>query len=155
LRSKTRETSLIDQKLERATEGLEPYFLEHLKTKISRENGIVIAEYISSMRIETNLSDNHRRGVITSLKLLSEFLNNKYFIDMTKEDVLSYLDRLRKPDEFLIRFHLSKPGLRIIHKVEILLLFYFVDWAREREDKSHAMQSTTSMNGTRKKSYLL
>jgi hypothetical protein len=99
LRSSTRETSLIDQKLERATEGIEPYFLEHLKTKISRENGLVISEYISSMRIETNLSDKYRRGVITSLKLLSEFSNNKYFIDMTKEDVLSYLDHLRKPDE--------------------------------------------------------
>jgi site-specific recombinase XerD len=98
--SNTLETSLIDQKIERATEGLEPYFLEHLKTKISRENGLVIAEYISSMRIETNLSDNHRRGVITSLKLLSEFSNNKYFIDMTKEDVLSYLDHFRKPDEY-------------------------------------------------------
>ena len=67
--SDTLEASLIDQKLEHATEGLEPYFLEHLKTKVSRENSLIIAQYITSMRIETNLSDNHRRSVITSPKI--------------------------------------------------------------------------------------
>lgn len=53
-------TSLFDQKLVVATSGLEPYFFHHLKTKVSRENAIVIAEYITSMRVETNISDNHR-----------------------------------------------------------------------------------------------
>ena len=56
-------SSLFDQKIEIATEGLEPYYLDHLKKRISRKNSIIIARYILSMRIETNLSDNHRRGV--------------------------------------------------------------------------------------------
>lgn len=93
------ETSLANQKLDNATAGLEPYFLEHLKTRVSKQNSLVIARYITSMKIETNLSDNHRRGIITSLKLLSEFLNNKPFSDMTREDILDYLDTLRKPDD--------------------------------------------------------
>lgn len=69
------ETPLIDQTLEHATHGLEPYFLAHLKTRISLENGLVIARYIQSMRIETNLSDNHRRGVITSLKIFINYIS--------------------------------------------------------------------------------
>jgi hypothetical protein len=36
------ETPLVDQKLKLATEGLEPYFLEHLRTKVSRENSMII-----------------------------------------------------------------------------------------------------------------
>ena len=80
---------LFDQNLELATEGLEPYFLEHLKTKLSQENALTISKYILSMRSETNISDNHRRGTLTSLKLLSIFLNNKSFKKMSREDILS------------------------------------------------------------------
>ena len=54
------DSSLFDQKIERATEGLEPYYLDHLKTRISRKNSITMARYILSMRIETNLSFNSR-----------------------------------------------------------------------------------------------
>ena len=61
---------LFDQKLELATEGIEPYFLDHLKTRLSKENALTISKYILSMKVEINLSSNHRRGIITSLKLL-------------------------------------------------------------------------------------
>jgi len=94
----TSETAIFDQNIQLATAGLEPYYLDHLKTKVSAKNSITIAQYILSMRIETSLSDNHRRGVITSLKILSEFLNNRPFREMTREDILQYLDTLRKPD---------------------------------------------------------
>jgi integrase/recombinase XerD len=89
---------LFDQKLELATAGLEPYYLEHLKTRISKDNALVISSYILAMKIETNLSDNHRRTNITSLKLLSQFLKNKRFKEMTRDDILHYLDSLRKPE---------------------------------------------------------
>ena len=41
------------------------------------------------MKVEINLSSNHRRAIITSLKLLSEFFKNKKsFKDMKQEDIL-------------------------------------------------------------------
>jgi hypothetical protein len=49
------------------------------------------------MKIETNLSDNYRRALIKALASLSEFTNNKLFANMTREDVLGYLDSFRKP----------------------------------------------------------
>ena len=76
--SQAERNPLFDQKLDIATEGLEPYYLEHLKTRISKENALTIANYVFSMKVETNLSVNHRRGIITSLKLLSEFLENMF-----------------------------------------------------------------------------
>jgi hypothetical protein len=36
---------------------------------------------------------------LASLKLLSEFLDNKSFTSMTREDIVSYLDNLRKVDQ--------------------------------------------------------
>jgi hypothetical protein len=83
---------LFDQKLDIATEGLEPYYLEHLKTRISKENALTIANYVFSMKVETNLSINHRRGIIISQKLLSEFLKNNSFNKMTREYILLFLD---------------------------------------------------------------
>jgi hypothetical protein len=40
-----------------ATEGLEAYFLKHLKLKLSPANAFTIAEYISSMKVETKEID--------------------------------------------------------------------------------------------------
>jgi hypothetical protein len=92
--SQTERNPLFDQKLDIATEGLEPYYIEHLKTRISKENALTIANYVFSMKVETNISINHRRGIITSLKLLSEFLENKSFNKMTRDDILLFLDNL-------------------------------------------------------------
>jgi hypothetical protein len=41
---------LLEQRLELATEGLEPYVLEHLKARVSPDNAMVIAKYILSMK---------------------------------------------------------------------------------------------------------
>ena len=91
--------ALFDQKLELATEDLEPYYLDHLRTRLSKENALTISKYVLSMKVEVNLSSNHRRAIITSLKLLSEFFNNKSFKEMNQDDVLLYLDsRCRKPE---------------------------------------------------------
>jgi hypothetical protein len=62
-----------------ALDGLQPYYYDHLKNRISKTNAITIIDYILSMKVETNLSDDHRRGVITTLKLVSQFLDDKPF----------------------------------------------------------------------------
>jgi hypothetical protein len=92
------DNSLFDQRLSNALDGLEPYYLDHLKNRISRENALTIIDYILSMKVETNLSTNHRRGIITSLKLVSEFLGNKPFKEITREDIITFLDSIRKPE---------------------------------------------------------
>ena len=84
---------LFDQKLEVATEGLAPYYLDYLKTRLSKENALTISKYILSMKVEVNLSSNRRRAIITSLKLLSAFFKNKKSFEvMNQEDILLYLD---------------------------------------------------------------
>ena len=92
------ENPLFEQRLNNALDGLESYYYDHLKNKISQPNVLVIANYILAMKVETNLTINTKRGVVTSLKLVSQYNNNKPFKEMTKEDILAFLDNYRKPD---------------------------------------------------------
>jgi hypothetical protein len=73
------ENPLFDQRLNNALDGLEYYYYDHLKNRMSKSNALTIADYILTMIIETNLTTNHKRGVVTSLKLVSQFLDNKPF----------------------------------------------------------------------------
>ena len=88
----------FDQRMDNALDGLQPYFYDHLKNRISKTNAISIVDYILAMKVETNLSIDHRRGVITTLKLLSQFLEDKPFKEMTRNDILSFLESKRKSE---------------------------------------------------------
>jgi integrase/recombinase XerD len=67
-----------------------------------KSNEDVINEYIDALQTEINLSDNYRKINRNTLTRLSRFhKSNKLFIKMKREDVLSYLNSLRKPDDTL------------------------------------------------------
>jgi len=148
------DSSLFDQKIELATDGLEPYYLDHLKKRISRKNSIIIARYILSMRIETNLSDNHRRGVITSLKMLSEFLNNKPFTEMGREDVLFYLNSLRK-SESLDESHkwISSYNQRAIAFLRFFKWLYHPRTEPSKRVKPHVVDNIPTIKRKEKSAY--
>jgi hypothetical protein len=90
--------SVYDKTIELAVEGLTPFFESLLRERTIRENALFIAEYnIASMR-ETNISSVARKNNIQTLLEFTEFLSQKDFREMAREDVLLYLDSLRRPD---------------------------------------------------------
>lgn len=89
---------ITNRKIEFATAGLHPFIYKDLIHRVSSRNAVEIAGYIIAMKTETNLSDAYRKTTIQTLSLLSRFIKNKPFVRMTKEDVLLYLDSLRKSD---------------------------------------------------------
>jgi integrase/recombinase XerD len=92
--------SLLDQKIDLILTGVKKQFLkEHLLTKISKENCSTIISYIFAMQTETNLSDNYRGNTIHKLKQLAEYHNPKHFKDMTRQDILNFLDKFRKSEQ--------------------------------------------------------
>jgi integrase len=96
----TTKDALYDRKIDIATEGLELQYVNRLRT-LRPENAMTIVNYIQAMRTEINLSDNYRKLNIFLLSDLSRFHNdnnNKLFKQMSRDDILSYLDRLRKPE---------------------------------------------------------
>ena len=89
---------LLDRKIDDITVGLHSYHNRYLKTQVSSDNALIICNYIMSMKTEINLSDNYRRTNIRLLTQLTRFHNKKPFSLITREDILAFLDNLRKPD---------------------------------------------------------
>jgi len=87
-----------NRKLATVTSGLQKYIYKQLTEQVSRENSTAIADYILAQKVEVNLANTYRANIITTLITLSKFLDNKPFQNMTREDILAYLDNLRKPE---------------------------------------------------------
>jgi integrase len=100
----TIDTITAERKLENATEGLPSRYLGLLQRMLNipvnsnRDNVLTICDYIQSLKSEINLSNNYRRDVIEVLYRFSTLFNNKSFMDITREDVISFLDSFRKID---------------------------------------------------------
>jgi hypothetical protein len=67
-------------------------------TNITRKNCKIIVDYILTMQTEIGPSQTYRIDTINKLKYFAEFHNPKPFTDMTRQDVIDFLDRFRKPE---------------------------------------------------------
>jgi hypothetical protein len=63
-----------------------------------KENTLTLASYIISLKSEINPSYNYRIGIIETISRLSIYSGGILFKDMTKEQILDFLDNLRKPE---------------------------------------------------------
>ena len=90
--------SLFGRKIESVTKGLRPDSKKHLQS-ISIPNALVIIDYITSMRTETNLSDNYKRDLIILLCRFSRTNHHKLFEQITRQDIITFLDSFRKVEE--------------------------------------------------------
>ncbi|MGC2426005.1 MAG: hypothetical protein WA421_03140 [Nitrososphaeraceae archaeon] len=88
---------LLDRTIEDATTGLRPQFSRDLHS-ISGDNALVIANYILAMRNEINLSDTYRWNNISVLCKFSKYHKNKPFTVINRDDILTFLNNLRKPE---------------------------------------------------------
>ncbi|MGB6671289.1 MAG: hypothetical protein WBE34_02535, partial [Candidatus Nitrosopolaris sp.] len=90
----------INKKIQNATEGLPSECFNLLHNRVlptNKDNALIICDYVSSLRSEINPSDGYRRNNIILLCKISIFFRNaKLFKEITREDVLSFLDSFRK-----------------------------------------------------------
>src|SRR5215469_18372635 len=95
-----RELNSLDKKIILATEGFTTKFSEStLRDKLSKENALVVADYIIAMKREINPRLNYIEYTIQFLSELSRVIGiEKHFVDMTRDDILFYLDKCRKPE---------------------------------------------------------
>lgn len=97
----------FDRKLDEVTAGLQPYVRNHLLTRLSRANAAIIIDFVLALKSEVNPTDYYRIMIIMPLKLLSEFHqnNNKSFKEITRNDILRFVDRLTKPEDSDLLHH--------------------------------------------------
>jgi integrase len=100
--SKNEDDVLLEKKITLATEGftITNKFCELVlrdRNRMSKENALTISEYIIAMKREINPRPNTIRTIIQFLAELSKSVGiAKKFADMTRDDVLLYLDNNRK-----------------------------------------------------------
>lgn len=88
----------FDRKLDLITAGAQPFVKEHLLTRITREDCQIIINYILAMQTEVSPYQTYRIDTINKLKRFAEFHNLKSFRDITRQDIIDFLDSLRKPE---------------------------------------------------------
>jgi hypothetical protein len=89
---------LFDKKMENATIGLK-LDCKKLLQRISKKNAVIIVDYIISMQTEINPSNDYKRNVIIFLCKFSESNNCKPFEQITRQEVIAFLDSFRKSEE--------------------------------------------------------
>jgi integrase/recombinase XerD len=92
---------LLQRKIVLATEGFTTKFCDLVlkdRNRLSKENALVVAEYIIAMKREINPRQSYIRCIIQFLSELSRITNQKHFKDMTDNDIFHYLDSSRKPE---------------------------------------------------------
>jgi integrase/recombinase XerD len=91
----------IDRKISLATEGFTTKFCESVlkdRNRLSKENALTISEYIISMKIEVNPRLTYVKNTIQFLSELARTVRRKEFKEMSKQDLLFYLDSCRKSE---------------------------------------------------------
>jgi site-specific recombinase XerD len=63
--------------------------------EIQRENQKTIDDYVEARKIETNITNYTQLNIVKTLKYFSKHINKK-FQDVTREDIVSFLNHLMK-----------------------------------------------------------
>jgi integrase len=132
---------LLDSKIQTIVEGLGSWFLK-LINNMSSENVQITVDFLSAMKVECNLSDNHKKNLIIILSKLSTFFENKYFKEITRDDILRFLDKFHKSES-------SDPlhkwiGTYNLYRVLLVRFFkwlYYLDIEQNKRQKPPVMQN--------------
>lgn len=91
----------LERKIDVITKRHTPYIRNILNTiaRANSQNAITICNYIFAQKNEQNIKESTSEGIIKKLAWLSSYLKHKSFSKMTKEDILEYLNSIKKPPE--------------------------------------------------------
>ena len=99
--SSKNDNELLETKITMATEGFATTKLCELilrdRNRLSKENALTVSEYIIAMKREVNPRLSYKKSTMQIIAELSKTIGiTKKFIDMSRDEILSYLDKCRK-----------------------------------------------------------
>jgi integrase/recombinase XerD len=124
---------VINRKIDLATAGLHRFVSKHLTQDISSQNALTVSEYVLSMKNETNISDSYREMTIRILYSICKSVRYKDLVNITREDVLHYLDNLRR-SETSDPFH-KWIGTYNLRRTILLRFFKWLSYPNEEPKK--------------------
>ncbi|HZA69520.1 MAG TPA: hypothetical protein VE548_07450, partial [Nitrososphaeraceae archaeon] len=145
---------LLDGKIDLITAGLPPRYPRALKNEVTQGNALIICEFILALKTEINLSDNYRRSNIDILRSFSRFHRQKPFTDIPRDDVLAFLDSLRKP-ESLDPMHkwIGTYNLYMIQLVRFFKWLYSPDIEPGKRAKPEVVENISQLRRKEKSVY--
>jgi hypothetical protein len=93
-----KDDSLFETKIESIVKGLTPDCKKFLQ-RVSKKNALIIIDYIISMQTEINLSHHYQKDLIILLSRFSISSNHKPFQQITRPEIITFLDSFRKSEE--------------------------------------------------------
>jgi hypothetical protein len=151
--SAIRSSPILDRKIEETTAGLPGSYAKHLRL-VSDENIAIIIEYIAAMKSEVNLSDHYRRDLIQALSKFSRHHDNRPFKDLTRTDIITFLDSFRKTETM---DHLHKwIGTYNLFRVYLLRFFkwlYYPDIEPNKRPKPSVVENLAELKRKEKSIY--
>ena len=120
---------VINRKIGLVTAVLPRFISKHLTQDISPQNDLTVSEYVLTMKNEINISDSYREITIKILYYLCKPVRYKDFLNITKEDVLRYLDNLCR-SETSDPFHkwIGTYNLRRTILLKFFKWLYYPNW---------------------------
>lgn len=138
----------FDRKLDIVTAGARPFVKKHLIHKIiNKDNSKTIVAYIIAMQTEISPSQTYRIDTINKLTHFAVFHSPKSFKDMIRQDVIDFLDSLRKP-ETVDTLHKWK-GTYESYRIVLLRFFrwlYHPDVEPKKRPKPAVMENILKIN---------
>jgi integrase/recombinase XerD len=95
LTSTAAKSALLDRKIEECTAGLPRSFTKQLFS-ISKDNAATVVNYIEILKTEVNPATNYRKNIVLLLCRFSNYHKNKPFNEISRDDIITFLDSLRK-----------------------------------------------------------
>ena len=148
----------VERKIQNTVEGLPHECFNHLLNRVMpgcKANVLVICDYISSLKSEINPSNNYQRdSIILLCKLSVYFKNDKMYKEMTREDLLSFLDSFRKI-EAVDPLHkwIGTHNLYRIHLMRFFKWLYFPNIEYKQRPKPDVIKSIYQLKRKEKSTY--
>jgi integrase/recombinase XerD len=147
---------VFDRKVELITAGLRPYHARSLRneSEVSRHNAMIICDYIVALNVEINLSDNYRIANIGLLVHFCKFHNQIPFKDITREDILSFLNSSRKPESVdTIHKWIGTYNHHRIHLMRFFKWLYYPDIEADKRPKPAVIENIPQLRRKEKSIY--
>ncbi|HYZ58791.1 MAG TPA: site-specific integrase [Nitrososphaeraceae archaeon] len=98
-------SSTVEEDLERKIDKITTYqkpYIRNIFIKMARanpRNATILHDYVIAQKNEQNIKESTIEGIIKKLVWLSTYLGDKSYDQMTKDDLLNYLNSIKKPSE--------------------------------------------------------
>lgn len=140
-------TPILDRKIEETAADLPPAYTKKLYLIYSenKNNAKDIISYIAAMKNEINLATHYRRDLIEILTKFSKF-KNKPFKDITRADVIEYLESYRRTDTTdPLHKWIGTYNLYRIHLMRFFKWLYYPDVEPDKRPKPSVIENIAQL----------